>query len=491
MEGFKTARVLVLDDQLLDAMPVIKALGCLGMAAIYNDGSPDNSYSRKLTGVRVVFVDMVLAEHGADANDPATCVRMVVEALQRLIEDSNDPFIVICWTGHGGMVEEFTPALKAAFPKAKIDDILLAAKSDYERPEDLANLSALISKAVLKQNPVNILFRWEQMVHDATSQTTGEITRLIKEFRNPETVTWNDCGYRICAALALAERGTRLAGETELQGLKALFDALNPLLNDRLDHAVLPTDAEATEAGKILLETAKVEIEQWNKGRLASQAYNFRELGTRFVQENFTAEVDAVKLTSLPKIAPEPKSLLTSNLRAALNSMLHISQIVTSGEVSPGIVCFTAFKSPNRDLIKGFVNVENAIDDTFFKANGRLPENHFPFVMEISPVCDFAQSKSKLPRFIVGFVMPEASTAPLKTDAHIRILGPLFLSNASNPQLGGVYQLVLNAHYLVSVENKYATKLIPTFRMRTLTLIDLTMWLNTYANRPGLLHIGP
>lgn len=35
MHGFRTARALVLDDDPKEAMPVIQALGLLGMGAVY------------------------------------------------------------------------------------------------------------------------------------------------------------------------------------------------------------------------------------------------------------------------------------------------------------------------------------------------------------------------------------------------------------------------------------------------------------------------
>src|SRR2546423_5732757 len=129
MDGFKTARVLVLDDQPEQAMPVIQALGLLGIGAIYHDGSVETVYEQKLTGVRVMFVDMVLANHGADFNNPQACVEMVADTLSRLVEDSCDPVIIICWTGHENMTSELQPVLKQRFPKAKIESVIVAVQS--------------------------------------------------------------------------------------------------------------------------------------------------------------------------------------------------------------------------------------------------------------------------------------------------------------------------------------------------------------------------
>lgn len=158
MEGFKTARALVLDDQPEQAMPVIQALGLLGIGAIYNDGSVDAVYPTKLTGVRVMFVDMVLAKHGADYNDPDQCIRFVCESLSRLVEDSCDPVIVVCWTGHENLAKDFEGVLRKTFPKAKIDGVIVAEKSNYDQPEDVEKLKALIQEALAAQNPLNVIF---------------------------------------------------------------------------------------------------------------------------------------------------------------------------------------------------------------------------------------------------------------------------------------------------------------------------------------------
>lgn len=494
MEGFRTARVLVLDDQREQAMPVIHALGLLGIGAIYNDGSVDAVYQQKLTGVRVMFVDMVLANHGADFNDPQACIAMVAETLSRLVEDSCDPVIVICWTGHEKMAPDFQSVIKATFPKAKIDEVIVAEKSKYERPEDVEKLKKLILDALAAQNPINILFRWEQLVHDAATHTTGAITRLVRQFAGPDPESWSKCAYQVCAALALAERGSRLTRETERHATMALFDALNPLLTDSLDHSSISAGADLENVAKGLLTTVKDEYEQQNTGRGTQEAKRRRADGEEFVREHFSIEVTPDKLNSVPQIPDQAMSLLSSELRAALNSMLHISGNVAKGEVCPGNIFFMEFDSDNRKTLRDKFSKEfwgHVRDDTLFLPSGKLPENHFPFLVEFSAVCDFAQAKTKLPRFIAGFLVPEAGLESVRVNAYNRSLGPLILSNLEKPKLDGVYWLVLNAHFIHGLETKFAAELIPTYRLRTAILADFTAWISSHMSRPGVLHIGP
>ncbi len=48
-------------------------LGLLGVGGIYHDGNQAAGYKTKLQGIRVLFADMVLAEHGADQANPVKC----------------------------------------------------------------------------------------------------------------------------------------------------------------------------------------------------------------------------------------------------------------------------------------------------------------------------------------------------------------------------------------------------------------------------------
>jgi hypothetical protein len=494
MDGFKTARVLVLDDQPEQAMPVIQALGLLGIGAIYHDGSVDTVYEQKLTGVRVMFVDMVLANHGADVNNPQACVEMVTETLSNLVEDSCDPVIVVCWTGHEKMTTGFQSVLKKRFPKAKIDDVIVAEKSKYERPEDVEKLKELILKALAAQNPINVLFQWEQLVHDAATQTTGTITRLVQQFGGSTAESWSKCAYQICAALALAERGSRLIKETEQHATKALFDALNPLLTDRLDHSSIPVGSDFKDVSKNLLNTVKDEYKQQDTGRKSKNTKRQQEECNAFVRKHFSKEVTPERLKSIPQIPDEALSLLSSELRAALNTMLHISDNATKGEVCPGNIFFMEFDCDNGKKLRERLSKkywEHLRDDSLFLPSGKLPENYFPLLLEFSATCDFAQAKTKLPRFVAGFLVPEDGIESVKVGEYNRLSGPLILSNAEKPKLDGVYWLMLNAHFIHGFEPKFAADLIPTYRLRTAILADLTAWISSHIGRPGMLNIGP
>jgi hypothetical protein len=196
----------------------------------------------------------------------------------------------------------------------------------------------------------------------------------------------------------------------------------------------------------------------------------------------------------VPPIASAVPSLLSSALRAAINAMLHVSTVVKTGEIVPGNIYFFIRESQNRNETRTIITDkewQETTDDTFFGYEVKLPANHFALLMEISPICDFAQSKSKLPRFIGGYLVPEDGVGLVRDNAYVKTLGPLRIEMSGSPKLSGVYYLALNTHYIISIQKTVAKKLNPTIRIRTPVLNDLISWSSNHSARLGILHVGP
>lgn len=331
-------------------------------------------------------------------------------------------------------------------------------------------------------------------MHDAATHTTGAISRLVHEFCGGNVDSWSMCAYQICAALALAERGSRLTHETGRHATRALFDALNPLLADRLDHGSIPAGGEFAEVENRLLATVKSEYEQQQEGFDTLKAKRQQKEGLEFTKTHFAAEVSLEKLQSFPQIPDEALSLLSSELRAALNTMLHISDNVAAGEVCPGNVFFMQYGADNRKRVREKITDTfwtNLRDDTLFLTDAKLPDGCMPLLVEFSESCDFAQAKTKVPKFIAGLLVPDVSVQTIRQTGYNRALGPLVLSNATNPDLNGVYSLVLNAHFITGIEPAKASELVPTYRLRAAILSDFIAWIGSHITRPGVLHVGP
>ncbi len=82
MNGLRTTRVLIIDDDPDEVMPVIQALGrfgigCLLISDVNVENLPENPYQ----GIRIIFLDMKLDVEGT----PRQIVGKTIGVLKRIV----------------------------------------------------------------------------------------------------------------------------------------------------------------------------------------------------------------------------------------------------------------------------------------------------------------------------------------------------------------------------------------------------------------------
>ena len=466
MTGLQTARALVLDDRPEQAMPVVQALSALGIASLYHDGSADYIQGPKLRGVRMLFLDMVLGEWGADESNPTQCAQMVVSALEQTIEAGDDPIVAVCWTAHADIVEDFEECFARTFPRNHLTKVLTVnkpeAREDFHDAAVLASIKETVIGGLNAIPSMGVLFSWEQMVHDGTTAATSTFTRLVADYHALGDSEWDDCALKLLAALARAQGGERLVGDDSRHALNSVLDALNPILVDALDH-----DRPRME------EPLQALADRIKQGVVA--------------QSDHGAE-------------GAPKAPLPGPVRAKINAKLHLAEDVRTGEAEPGTLYLLASGSPNRTVARQAGLVDRLLmelrDDTFFWGDGAAPPRDefspccIPLMMEFSASCDYAQAKRKLPRFVAGYmILGDRFLANLRTRTeYLWRLEPLFLDNGDGGEPTCAV-IVINAHYVFAMENGVARNLNPFRRLRKEALGDATFWLANHMTRPGVLRV--
>jgi hypothetical protein len=535
MEGFRTSRALVIDDIPAEAIPVIQALGSMGIASIYHDASPDAVYSKKHTGMRLLFLDMVLTNRSASESDPEGAANALTGALGQLIELSNEPVVAVCWTRHPDFKEDFQKAFSRVFPNTPLACVLTFKKEDFSDPAKQQELVSQIEQALEALSPFSFLFSWEQMVHNAATRTTTRLAKLIQLAAADGKIPWTTCAYQVCAALALAERGRRLVGEKAEHALAAFHDSLTPLLADQLDHMGLKpatgetlqenpaSEHQAASSKQEFLPHASSGPTAFTSGTQATEpplaeqgsialtpaqmpvsAVHNPVSGEEQAEAIEVSEEAAAKLLQAAKeeaaLWEEKKSLLSSTLRAGLNTMFLTSNNVGLDAACPGYIYAINntfiragdIQNPNLTATKQCLSCWTDVGPDTFVIDSKFPYDHIPVLVEITPSCDFAQDKSKLPRFVAGYLFPEAGVDKLRRTAnHVRAFGPLLLRRPTQPRLDGVYFLVFNAHFLPSLNKSIVKQMKPFMRLRTGVLADLVAWVSEQSSRPGYTSIGP
>ena len=93
MDGLRTARVLVLDDEIKEARPFMEALAKRGIGSTYFSGDVDTlpCPDRKLTGIRLAALDLDLAVGGPAPGVISTLLRTV----NQIVRHDNGPYLAI------------------------------------------------------------------------------------------------------------------------------------------------------------------------------------------------------------------------------------------------------------------------------------------------------------------------------------------------------------------------------------------------------------
>jgi len=482
MDGFRTARALVLDNDPKEAALVIQALGSLGVAVLFHTGDDLEEHPLRHRGIRLLVVDMVLENRGASADDPKTCASILVGTLQHLVEDDYHPIVVVCWTKHKDFKEDFEQAFRIAFPKLQFASAILFDKDKLlDNPEELLNQ---VRAALEKTEPFALLMNWEQQVHDAATDTSSEISRLLSEGRSGSE-SWEEFGYKVCAALAVAERGMRLADEDSTMAVTSFFSALNPLLLDRLELLGNSNRIAAPDCSAQLLTAVKAEVVSITEGQPKGSPVNEQ---VRCSVKRLLAAVQA-EVASIMKGKPKG-SLLPPHIRASLNSMLHLASCEYSAYVLPGTVWIVPSTGDVRENIKS--SIPSLDWDALRRETplGGLPDIvPVPVLVEVTPPCDFAQDKAVVSRLVPGYLVNEA-TSKIPNTGYLWVLGPLLIKDTANG-LEGEFKLVLNAKFFSSVSRSGVSNWKPICRLRQAALANLTACIASHVGRVGFMKVEP
>jgi hypothetical protein len=478
MIGLRTARILVVDDNPLEALPIIHSLGRQGMGAVYVRGDKvEELPKQKLTGIRLIFLDMKLNIEGDDKE----VVSKTVNVLKSIIDEKAHPSVIVLWTKHDELVKAFKDNLDRVMPNLRPGIILKVQKPfDYEdetRPPGLLRsygAVASVEKAIKKHAPLDLLWYWEQQVHDAVSETMTALTQLIPPAglatgNDPEPIDsrgseeWSASMRDLLGAIVSAVGGATIRDGSS--SLRAAFDGMNPLVSDRIAH-----------------------LDHRNKSILASA----RGIGDQ-------AEAERAKNR-------KKESLLSEEQRGSLNKMVLLAPSHKPRGLShvPGNIYFKEQWS-NVDEMSFPIGGKELKRSTFIAELVQLPDPKkqdsnqaaasakkrretilrqcHPFLLEFTPPCDYAQQNVSAARLMAGVAVPTEHGS--RNGQYVKSLGPIHLRKSDGFPLSGSVHFVLNARYVFGISKSRISKQEAVCRLRGEPLSDVCSWFAGHAARPG------
>ncbi len=135
----------------------------------------------RLYGVRLIFLDMDLG-FGGEAKQ---LIGQVITVLKKVLPDYINPLMIVVWTKHKELYDEFSQLAGQELPHLRPGVVLMMAKAEFG--SDIKAIATRIVKLLADNAPLDLVYLWEQCVHDAASYTIGSLAELV----GPDPQNWH------------------------------------------------------------------------------------------------------------------------------------------------------------------------------------------------------------------------------------------------------------------------------------------------------------
>ncbi|MBU0713530.1 hypothetical protein KJ762_12205 [bacterium] len=528
--------VLIIDDKIEEALPLIKLLSKNGIASTFYTGTRDSELPiAPAQKIRLAFIDIQLFP----ASNSYTYAQNILRLLERIIPDNNGPYILLVWSKledvHAAELENqvISPAFakrpviflrlsKASYFDTVSDESLQEqleeaysdlktrfANDDLTAIKDVIN-SKMPARTILKAKPdalksisdkmrvelekadaFHLFTIWENLINKAAGKTVGSFSNL---YRTDKYWTKNlKSGiYRMAHAqlgkVIDSVDDNDLIRNAIITLNRSFLDVLENDINETIDlSSIIRINRTAVSFTKSMNNTEytimwKVRLGKFKlliNGRKVLEKTNIERIagyGNTVDEQDITRKL----VEEYVSISPE------------INTRLLI-EFPTSKSIQPGNVykIEDIHWNRKRSLLANYYIANNDIlgkNDTgqYKVSNGELKKIIF-VELEVTPLCDYAQNKWLKSRLLPGLLVPERYAKTLeknKSESLYKII-PLIKIN------GQCYKLVFNFHLLKSVDiEKDDRKLIqPLFRVKKEVCADIRSRLSSHANRIGITAI--
>lgn len=253
-------KIVVIDDEMEEAMPLIEALSRKGYSVNYFSGDDSKLPAEPSADVRVVFLDIELV--GTKATDPKSMTSKAASVLERLVAKETK-YILVAWTKHSDVIDSLTEYLKTA-NICPIIDVIDLDKSDcftedkHGKDFDVAFIERKIDEKLQDLGMFKFFIIWENLVSKSSSKIFNDFTSLL-----PNGTSWDEEMSKIMYDLAKSYSGEQLV-TTDLNAIaKSGLLTFNNIFTETLERAIKESDFSSSglrNTGGGIAEEIKAEI---------------------------------------------------------------------------------------------------------------------------------------------------------------------------------------------------------------------------------------
>lgn len=440
-------RVVIVDDQIEQALPIMNELGKRGIAYTYYNGDMENLPEEGThNDIRLLFLDINLIDNAV--HDIKKLYPKIYAVINRIIGKNSFPYVLVCWSRNEEEYDAIVRKLNDDFEKRKPICSIQLNKSDFfsmtgkktddfdEKIESLFN--DISSKIEIHVNFSNIL-KWENHVHTATSGALNECLSCIDS-------DWDKMANWIFTKWSIAYSGKNFDNLTQPEKLKSAFHTLNQILFESIEEEVSRNVSQNSEFITDTNTNDDLLLNKFNEHLLFSYV------------ETKPKEPGRVVITK------EDYSDFNESLCFAINRQAEVPE----------------------DIYKGCSNEKDKAKarDRFFKKEVRdkIRESWDLFKLVINPVCDFAQNKIKVSRTIPGIFINATFYKYINKSSDAIFVSPKFYHSGKKSE----YFFILDFRYFSSEKNDEGES---STKLKQLVLAEVLSKLSRHINRQGILFV--
>lgn len=484
----KSGSVVIIDDQITEAVPLMNALAKKGVSYSYYDGKSKSYPLEPLESVRLIFLDMHLDEAASGATNTKNIVSLLVAGISAIVDENNGPYAVMVWSKHDSQhfVELKDTLLNKNSVPCKPIAVLNMEKSlcfqAMSSSEDGMKTDWKLKDAgmdIIEHNLKTqlelvdsflILCNWENGIRNSAKETVQAIGTL---FDNGDQ-RWNDNLKACMVRMAKAYAGQTLEMSDE-NIIRNLYYSMNSIVSDF--NGVEMDKMVKVIAGEVHLPQTKEGI---NGNIIVTVDNNDKEYNLSYdgkwyyiyEDESIIGQCKEMKKLFANKNDgyDEVRDLLSrmywTNI-GSLNSLLNVRNSILE-QKRPGNI-YESSQEIKKEICKA-----HKIDEAF---QGDIKG----IELEISPICDYAQNKRKRFRILPGLEIP-AELIEKDSSKYTYISIPIMIE-------GKVRRILFDFRFYTSETTDYLDGKKPLYAVGDELLQNIKDELSTHSVRSGIVYV--
>lgn len=447
----RTTDVVVIDDVYDEVKRLFGVLNHRGIGFVYYTGTDFNDLpTQPLKGVRILFLDFVLATDGQSSRNKISTLMGVVK---KVISEDNGPYIILAWTKHDIPNDDLLRLFKEEILKDQQfpQPVVIVNLDKNECMNNLNRINRKLNEKFGDENILKVVLYWENCARDALS----DVLRILSGMSKPSITAGQTFDNYSANWNTQLERHIFRIAETSL-GRNAKADR----------HLLVAAQLALTVPFHDCLETLIKKNTQYHKG-LAEKIVSHRN-----EQYNLTE-----------KASMNTFFLLVSQ---------EIDESIQPGNIYKFTDVFKKIKCKKKDCYYNKTKLtKQSIAQEFYGGSIKTYQNKssllkkiIPILLEITPECDYVQKKWKTPKLVLGILWPESFGKVLS--ANSRDSKPDYVYKSLPVKYKNeVYYLTFNAHHLFNIGFHVFKSARPILRARKELLVDVQQWFSGHISRPG------